>query len=124
MGNHTHILPWGRGAAGEGALRPREHLGTAHTTPQPSGVVVYGQNWCPDCVRAESALSGLGVPFHYVDAGVGDARIVKIQGAARRAQGRSPNSTPCVTSSDGSHLTTPSKAELKKCEELKLLAAA
>merc|ERR1711998_355002 len=97
---------------------------TAQQQPTSNGVVMYGQDWCPDCMTAEAALSKLNIEFHYVDAGVGDPRVVEIQGETRRAQRKSPNSIPCITFPDGSHLTTPNPGQLKKkCEELGLLKA-
>merc|ERR1712159_151697 len=95
---------------------------TARSQPTTNGITMYGQDWCPDCMRAHAAFSNLGVEFHYEDAGIGDPRIVAIQGKARRALGRSPNSIPCISFPDGSHLTTPSVAQIKeKLKQLGLL---
>eukprot|EP00808_Paulinella_micropora_P024901 g1531.t1 len=71
-----------------------------------TSLVMYGEEWCPDCVRSKKFLKQHNVPF------------TVIPGRPDFGTGR----IPTIVFPDQSYLTEPSDAELEaKCKEFKLL---
>mmetsp|Transcript_25900 Transcript_25900/g.31439 ORF Transcript_25900/g.31439 Transcript_25900/m.31439 type:complete len:154 (-) Transcript_25900:237-698(-) len=75
-------------------------------------VIMYGADWCPDCVRAKTVLNKLNVEYKYVTEGDGRAQATELSG--RR-------NIPCIRFPDGSVLSEPSNDMLiDKCVSLDL----
>lgn len=51
-------------------------------SPNPNKVMMYGANWCPDCVRAKQLLDRLKVPYEYITKGDGRSEAKAIAGRA------------------------------------------
>lgn len=84
----------------------------------PSPVIVYGADWCADCVRSKRLLNRLGVDHQWIDLVDEPEHTAEV---VRRNQGG--QSIPVIVFSDGTHLTEPSNAELAaKLDALGLLA--
>lgn len=79
----------------------------------PPAVVMYGADWCGDCLRAKDVLARLNVAFEYDTAGNGREQAMKVSGR---------QNIPVVVFPDGSHLTEPSNLELaQKCKDCGLV---
>ncbi|HSW57718.1 MAG TPA: mycoredoxin [Dehalococcoidales bacterium] len=72
-------------------------------------IVVYGTQWCPDCVRAKQVLNKNRVNYTWIDiekdAAAADY-VVKVNKGNR--------SVPTIVFPDGSVLVEPSNSELEK----------
>ena len=78
----------------------------APTNSAPS-IVMYGADWCPDCVRSKAYLDGRGVSYTYVDLEAfpeHDETVKSYNGGNRPI--------PTIVFADGSHLAEPSDEEL------------
>lgn len=85
----------------------------SENTTEPE-IVMYGADWCGDCIRAKSFFDERDIAFAYVDLVAHPefmaAVIDRNQGARR---------IPVIVFPDGSHLTEPSNTELAaKLDEL------
>jgi glutaredoxin len=72
-----------------------------------SSIVMYGADWCPDCVRSKAYLDGRGVAYTYVDLEAfpeHDETVKSYNGGNRPI--------PTIVFADGSHLAEPTDAEL------------
>jgi mycoredoxin len=74
-----------------------------------SGIVVYGADWCGDCVRAKRLLDARGVQYEWIDV---EVQAGAAQEAIRLASGR--KNIPVIVMPDGSVLVEPSDPELEK----------
>ena len=74
---------------------------------EPSKVIVYGTNWCPDCWRAKKILEARHVAYQWVniDEDVQAAAYVKHLNGGMR-------SVPTLVFTDGTILVEPSNAML------------
>jgi mycoredoxin len=70
-------------------------------------IVVYGADWCGDCIRAKRVLDGRGVDYHWIDL---EARPEMAEEARRI--GRSSR-IPVVRFPDGTVMVEPSTDELE-----------
>jgi mycoredoxin len=75
----------------------------------PSGIVVYGADWCGDCVRAKRLLDARGEDYEWIDV---EVQAGAAQEARRLAQGRT--NIPVIVLPDGTVLVEPSDPELEK----------
>ncbi|WBU37435.1 glutaredoxin domain-containing protein [Homoserinibacter sp. YIM 151385] len=80
-------------------------------------ILMYGADWCRDCIRSKRLLDGLGVDYEYVD-------IERVEDGADRARAVSGRTNiPVVVFPDGSHQVEPSDPELRgKLEALGVVA--
>ena len=80
-------------------------------------VLMYGADWCGDCIRSKRQLSELGIDFDYLDVEHDETlrdKAIEIAGV---------KSIPVVVFPDGTHLVEPSNpAMLEKLSELGLIA--
>ena len=80
-------------------------------------VLMYGADWCGDCIRSKRQLSELGIDFDYLDVEHDETlrdKAIEIAGV---------KSIPVVVFPDGTHLVEPSNpAMLEKLTELGLIA--
>ncbi|MFC2064568.1 glutaredoxin family protein [Chloroflexota bacterium] len=79
-------------------------------------IIVYGTNWCPDCIKVRSYLDKNEVPYSWINISKEhDARAIveKINNGNR--------SVPTIVWPDGTHLVEPSIGELKEKIEKSLL---
>ena len=72
------------------------------------GVVVYGADWCGDCVRSKTLLERTGVNYTWIDTDATEGAVDLIMAAN---DGR--RSIPVIVLPDGSHLTEPSDPDLR-----------
>jgi mycoredoxin len=70
-------------------------------------IVVYGADWCGDCIRAKRVLDGRGVDYRWIDL---EARPDKAEEARRI--GRSAR-IPVVAFPDGTVMVEPSTDDLE-----------
>ncbi len=80
-------------------------------------IVMYGAEWCGDCVRSHRLLKELNVNYEYINIeqvdGAAD-KVVEINGGAQ--------SIPVIVFPDGTHLTEPSDPALRaKLTELGII---
>ena len=79
-------------------------------------VLMYGADWCGDCIRSKRQLSELGIDFDYLDVEHDETlrdKAIEIAGV---------KSIPVVVFPDGTHLVEPSNpAMLEKLAELGLV---
>lgn len=69
-------------------------------------ILMYGADWCRDCVRSKAALDRAGVEYDYID-------VEAIPDAASRAQAISGRTNiPVIVFPDGTHLVEPTEAQL------------
>jgi mycoredoxin len=73
----------------------------------PARILVYGADWCGDCLRAKRLLEARGVDYEWVDV---EVQAGAAQEAVRLARGR--KNIPVIVLSDGSVLVEPSDPEL------------
>ncbi len=74
---------------------------------EPSGIVVYGTEWCPDCTRSCRVLEERQVPYRWVDIDEdpdGLAFVMKVNRGLR--------SVPTIVFPDGGVLVEPSDEQL------------
>lgn len=70
-------------------------------------IVMYGADWCRDCVRAKAFFDKAGVTYSYID-------IEAVEDGADRALAISGRTNiPVVVFPDGSHLVEPTDSELQ-----------
>lgn len=76
-------------------------------TQKSATIIVYGTNWCPDCVRAKQFLERHHIPYEWVDVEKDHVAMAYIQrvNAGLRV-------VPTILFPDGSTLSEPSNAEL------------
>ncbi len=79
-------------------------------------LLVYGADWCRDCVRTKRQLDSLSIGYAYID-------IERVDGAADEAHAISGRtSIPVVVYPDGTHHVEPADADVAvKLRELGLL---
>jgi mycoredoxin len=70
-------------------------------------IVVYGADWCGDCVRARRVLDRRGIRYEYIDV---DVQAGAADEAVEAAQGR--KNIPVIVFPDGRVLVEPSDPEL------------
>ncbi len=70
-------------------------------------IVVYGADWCGDCVRAKRVLDGRGVEYAWIDV----ERYPQMAAEARRVGGSTR--IPVVAFPDGTVMVEPSTPELE-----------
>ena len=71
--------------------------------------VIYGTEWCGDCVRSKKLLDANDIPYKWIDV---DYNKEAKEKAAELNQGRCR--VPTIVFSDGSILVEPSDEELSK----------
>ena len=77
---------------------------TDHSTDD--RIVMYGADWCRDCIRAKAALERADIDYEYID-------VDAVPEAAAQAQAISGRTNiPVVVFPDGTHLVEPTDAEL------------
>jgi mycoredoxin len=74
-----------------------------------SGVVVYGADWCGDCIRAKRLLDARGTSYEWIDV---EVQAGAAQEAVRLAGGR--KNIPVIVMPGGSVLVEPTDPELEK----------
>ena len=81
-----------------------------------SKIIMFGANWCHDCVRTTKQLNELGVPFEYIN-------IEEVEGAADEAKAISGRiNIPVMVYPDGTHQVEPSNKEVEaKLTELSII---
>ena len=70
-------------------------------------LIVYGTNWCPDCIRARRFLRKHAIPFTWVNISndeEGDRYVLQVNAGMR--------SVPTIVFPDGSILVEPSNQAL------------
>jgi mycoredoxin len=72
-------------------------------------IVMYGNNWCPDCSRAKAFLKDHGIAYTWINIDQDEAAAVQVE---RLAHGN--RSVPTIVFPDGSVLIEPSNAQLAK----------
>jgi len=81
-------------------------------------ILMYGADWCGDCIRTKRQLAELQIDFDYIDIEADDAsreKAIEISGAM---------SIPVVVFPDGTHLVEPSNpAMFEKLKQLGLIVA-
>ena len=76
-------------------------------TDEKTSIVMYGADWCRDCVRAKAFFDNAGVAYSYID-------IEAVEDGADRALAISGRTNiPVVVFPDGSHLVEPTDLELR-----------
>jgi glutaredoxin len=71
-------------------------------------IIVYGADWCGDCVRARRLLDRLGQRYEYIDV---DLQAGAAEEAIEVARGR--KNIPVIVFPDGRVLVEPSDPELE-----------
>ncbi len=79
-------------------------------------ILVYGADWCGDCLRTKTQLTSLGIDFDYLDTSADNSErenAIEISGVP---------SIPVVVFPDGTHFVEPSNAEVEtKLRSLQLI---
>ena len=75
----------------------------------PRNIVIYGADWCGDCLRSKKLLAARGVDYEWIDV---EVQAGAAQEAVRLAGGR--RNIPVIVMPDGSVLVEPSDPELEK----------
>jgi mycoredoxin len=75
----------------------------------PSTIVVYGADWCGDCLRAKRLLDARGVGYEWIDV---EVQAGAAQEAVRLAKGR--KNIPVIVLPDGTVLVEPTDPELER----------
>jgi mycoredoxin len=73
-----------------------------------TSIVVYGADWCGDCIRAKRLLDARGEDYEWIDL---EVRAGAAQEAVRLANGR--KNIPVIVLPDGTVLVEPTDAELE-----------
>jgi mycoredoxin len=73
-----------------------------------TSIVVYGADWCGDCIRAKQLLDARGEDYEWIDV---EVQAGAAQEAVRLAKGR--KNIPVIVLPDGSVLIEPTDAELE-----------
>jgi mycoredoxin len=73
-----------------------------------TSIVVYGADWCGDCIRAKRLLDARGEDYEWIDV---EFQAGAAQEAVRLAKGR--KNIPVIVLLDGSVLVEPTDAELE-----------
>jgi mycoredoxin len=73
-----------------------------------TSIVVYGADWCGDCIRAKRLLDARGEDYEWIDV---EIQAGAAQQAVRLAKGR--KNIPVIVLPDGSVLVEPTDAELE-----------
>jgi mycoredoxin len=73
----------------------------------PPNIVIYGADWCGDCLRAKRLLDARGEDYEWIDV---EVQAGAAQEAVHLAQGR--KNIPVIVMPDGSVLVEPSNPEL------------
>ena len=82
----------------------------------PTGITVFGAEWCGDCRRTKKQLDGLGIEYNYVDL-VADPAAIDV---AREISGRTQ--IPVVVYPDATHQVEPSNLDVEaKLRALELI---
>lgn len=85
-------------------------------TANPETILMYGADWCRDCIRTKRQLDELGIGYQYIN-------LVDNPDAAedaRKISGRT--NIPVVVYPDGAHQVEPTNPEVEaKLRELDLL---
>jgi mycoredoxin len=71
-------------------------------------IVVYGADWCGDCIRARRVLDDRGIRYEYIDV---DVQAGAAEEAVEAAGGR--KNIPVIVFPDGRVLVEPSDPELE-----------
>lgn len=81
-----------------------------------TALIVYGADWCRDCLRTKRQLDELGVSYEYIDLVADPSRADE----AHQISGRT--NIPVVVFPDGTHQVEPRNEETAaKLEELGLI---
>jgi mycoredoxin len=87
------------------------------TSPNNTGITMYGAAWCGDCRRSKRLLDANNIEYTYIDSELdltAADKIVEISGKQR---------IPVITFTDGTWFSEPSDEDLKaKLESLAILA--
>jgi mycoredoxin len=75
----------------------------------PPTIVVYGADWCGDCLRAKRLLDARGIGYEWVDV---EVQAGAAQEAVRLARGR--KNIPVIVLADGTVLVEPTDPELER----------
>lgn len=75
----------------------------------PASIVVYGADWCGDCLRSKQLLDARRVAYEWIDV---EIQAGAAQDAMRLAGGR--KNIPVIVMPDGSVLVEPSDPELDR----------
>lgn len=70
-------------------------------------LIMYGADWCKDCLRTKRYLDELGIDYEYLDV-TADAALAD---TARQISGRT--NIPVVVYPDGSHQVEPTNADVE-----------
>jgi mycoredoxin len=73
-----------------------------------TSIVVYGADWCGDCIRSKRLLDARGEDYEWIDV---EVQAGAAQEAVRLAKGR--KNIPVIVLPDGSVLVEPTDAELE-----------
>ena len=71
-------------------------------------IIVYGTNWCPDCVRAKQVFARHNVSYTWIDIGQDEAGRKRVE-----ELNHGNRSVPTILFPDGSVLVEPSNRELE-----------
>jgi mycoredoxin len=74
-----------------------------------SNIVIYGADWCGDCVRAKRILEARGEDYEWIDV---EVQAWAAQEAVRLANGR--KNIPVIVIPGGSVLVEPTDPELER----------
>jgi mycoredoxin len=75
----------------------------------PATIVVYGADWCGDCLRAKRLLDSRGVGYEWIDI---EVQAGAAQEAVRLAKGR--KNIPVIVLPEGTVLVEPTDPELEE----------
>lgn len=79
-------------------------------------IVMYGANWCRDCIRAQALLDNLFVPYDYINL----VDHPEEADTAKSISGRT--NIPVIVFPDGTHQVEPTSHELQdKLLELEII---
>jgi mycoredoxin len=78
----------------------------------PANIVVYGADWCGDCLRAKRLLEARSADYEWIDV---EVQAGAAQEAVRLARGR--KNIPVIVMPDGSVLVEPTDPELERALE-------